>query len=109
MVMLPGPSEIFEPASGQPVELLITGQQVGELTIHPTYAGAPAQKTIPVLRVFVDPKTKPTGMPYWDITSQTLIAQLRPFLTTFPPTGIRVKVTGQGVAPSKRYTVDLVP
>jgi len=107
MVKLAGPYEVFELSDKQSLELLITGYQKGEVEIHPRYAGAPASKTVMAMRVFVDPTTKAMGPAWWDITSQTLIAQLEPFLANVAKAPRRVKLTAHGVAPSKRYSVEL--
>ena len=110
MTVLPGPYELLELADKAALELLITGYQKGEVVIHPRYAGAPAEKTITAMRIFVDPATKPMGPSWWDITSQTLIAQLEPLIrgaTRDKP--IKVKLLAQGVAPAKRYSVEVLP
>jgi len=109
MAVLAGPYELLELMDKQSLELVITGKQIGEIEIHPRYAGAPASKVVKALRVLVDPKTKALGPAWWDITSQTLIAQLGPFLEKIPAAGVRVKLTAYGVAPSKRYSMELVP
>ena len=49
------------------------------------------------------------GPPYWDITSQTLIAQLRPLLEQTPAKIFKVRLTAHGVAPSKRYSLEILP
>jgi hypothetical protein len=109
MVKLAGPYEVFELSDKQSAELVITGYTKGEVEIHPRYAGAPERKVVTAMRVFVDPATKPTGPAWWDITSQTLIAQLEPFLAGVAKAPRRVKLVAHGVAPSKRYSVELVP
>jgi len=109
MAVLAGPYELLELMDKQSLELVITGKQVGEIEIHPRYAGAPASKVVKALRALVDPRTKALGPAWWDITSQTLIAQLDPFLARIPTEGVKVKLTAHGVAPTKRYSVELVP
>jgi len=108
MTKLAGPYEVFELQDKQSMELVITGYTKGEVVIHPRYAGAPAEKTVMAMRVFVDPGTKPTGPPWWDLTSQTLIAQLEPFLANVAKAPRRVRLVAHGVAPSKRYSVELM-
>jgi len=109
MAVLPGPYELLELADKQSLELVITGYVKGEVVIHPRYAGAPAEKTITAMRVYVDPATKPLGPAWWDITSQTLIAQLEPFIKGITAASRRVKLTAHGVAPAKRYAVEILP
>jgi hypothetical protein len=108
MVVLPGPYELLDLRDGQTLELRATGILTGEVEIHPRYVGAPASKIIKALRVSVDPATKPMGPAWWDITSQTLIAQLEPLIrTASKDKPIKVKLLAQGVAPAKRYSVEL--
>jgi len=108
MTILPGPYELLELVDKAALELLITGYQKGEVVIHPRYAGAPASKTITAMRVYVDPTTKPMGPAWWDITSQTLIAQLEPFLKGITAAPRRFKLVAHGIAPAKRYSVEVL-
>ena len=108
MAMLAGPFELLDLRDGQTLELRVTGLLTGEVEIHPRYVGAPASKIIKAMRVSVDPTTKPMGPAWWDITSQTLIAQLEPLIrTASKEKPIKVKLLAQGVAPAKRYSVEL--
>lgn len=107
--VLAGPYELFELADKQSMVLLVTGYEVGEVVIHPRYLGAPSEKVVKCLRVRVDPRTKPVGPPYWDITSQTLIATLEPLIrSASEKSPIKVQITAYGVPPAKRYSVELV-
>lgn len=108
MAMLAGPFELLDLRDGQQLELRVTGLLTGEVEIHPRYVGAPASKIIKAMRVSVDPATKPMGPAWWDITSQTLIAQLEPLIrTASKDKPIKVVLLAQGVAPAKRYSVSL--
>jgi hypothetical protein len=67
----------------------------------------PEGKMIKALRIFVPAQTKPIGVSWYDITSQTLIAQLLPFLEQ-PNFGNKTFViTKYGVAPKARFTVEV--
>ncbi|MBF6606967.1 MAG: hypothetical protein IVW53_15475, partial [Chloroflexi bacterium] len=79
MADLEGPFEILELGAGEARSMTIVSAQLGEMTIKP--ASAPAGKVIKALRVNVEHADKPTFPYYWDITSQTLIAQLAPQVT----------------------------
>lgn len=103
--MLSGPYEIRELGDGEVWEFRVENWEVGEVVIHPRFPGAPAEKRIRTLRVYVPRAEKPAGMPYWDVTSQTLIAQLEPFLRTPDFRTRRFRVQAFGVAPRKRFTV----
>lgn len=102
---LEGPYEILELGDGQTVDLSISGYQIGNIVIHPRYPGAPERKTIMALRLLLRPGIKPVGVQYYDVTSQTLIAQLKPYLDILSRTGGKFRITAYGVAPRKRFTV----
>jgi hypothetical protein len=108
MAQLAGPYEIFELKDGESKELTVTRYEYGTVIIHPRYPGAPPSKEIAAVRLYIRPEEKPAGVPYWDITSQTLIAQLRPFLEAMPPTGLRIRLTAHGIPPSKRYSLEVL-
>jgi len=108
MAQLAGPYEILELRDGESKELTILKYESGTVIIHPRYPGAPTSKEISAIRLYVPQAEKPAGVPYWDVTSQTLIAQLKPFLEEIPEKGLRIRLTAHGIAPSKRYTLELV-
>jgi len=99
------PFEILELADGETVSLAIERFEWGETVIHPRYPGAPAEKTIPVLRLYLREGYKPVGPGYWDVTSKTLQAQLKPLLTSLAETGREFTITAHGTGPSKRFSV----
>jgi len=45
------------------------------------------------------------GVPYWDITSKTLQAQLRPLLLELIARGAEFTVTAHGEGPQKRFSL----
>jgi hypothetical protein len=100
---LPGPYEILELEDGETLDTKVLRWELGEVTIHP--AAQPAGKLILALRIHV-PETSKEYFPfYWDVTSQTLIAQIMPFLRA---PGFREKlysITKHGVAPRARFTL----
>mgnify|MGYP001571515413 CR=1 FL=1 len=104
MALLMG-AELLEMADGQSLDLRIPKWEIGELDIHPAYGER--VKRIRALRVWVPPEDKRLGPPYWDITSQTLIAQLEPYLgvETFRTRVFRV--TKYGIAPRARFTLEV--
>jgi hypothetical protein len=105
MAELPGPFEIFELEDGQTVALKIDRTEVGEALIHPAYK--PEGKWIKVLRVWVQDGTKEFFPPYWDVTSQTLVAQLEPLLKVGDVRNREFHVTKHGVAPKARFSVEV--
>lgn len=106
---LPGPYEILELADRESKDLKVTLWERGTMEIHPRWAGAPATKEIPVLRVHVTAEVKPFPPMYYDITSKTLQAQLMPLLlqTGFDKWTFRVQAFG--VAPRKRFSLERLP
>lgn len=104
MVKLAGPFEILELADGQVIAFSVVRWELGEMTIVPRWPGA-AAKEIRVLRLWVSPGDKPIGLSYWDITSQTAIAQIVPLLQAPPGPPWKVQLRAYGVAPRKRFTV----
>jgi len=109
MPVLPGPYEIHELEDLESRKVTVLKYELGDVVIHPRYPGAPAEKTVHAMRIFVSAADKPHGPAYWDITSQTLIAQLEPQLRAAPPAGVKIKLTAHGIAPSKRYAVEILP
>ena len=103
--LLSEPFEFLELKDGTSLTLVATGQQWGEAVIHPLYPRAPEEKRIPVLRLSVKPEYKPTGVGYWDITSKTLQAQLRPLLPDLIARGAEFTVTAHGEGPQKRFSL----
>jgi len=75
---LAGPYEILEMTDHEVRTLRIVAWQVGTMRIQTSEK--PEGKVIKALRIFVPATTKPIGVSWYDITSQTLIAQLLPYL-----------------------------
>jgi hypothetical protein len=101
------PFEILELSDGSSVRLKAVRFEWGETVIHPRYAGAPSEKTIPVLRIHLQPGVKPVGVPYWDVTSKTLQAQLRPLEPEIVGRAREFVITAHGSGPGKRFSVGL--
>jgi hypothetical protein len=105
LVDLPGPYEIFDVGDGESVELRIKRYDQGEMIILPK--GATVGKRIQVLRLHLETPIRPGAMPYLDVTSKTLQAQLGPLIAA-PQSPYNVyKITKHGVAPSARFTVEV--
>jgi hypothetical protein len=102
------PAEILELGDRQIVEFHVLKYQLGDMKIKPRYPGAPQEKVVRTLRLWVPPEDKPVGVPYWDITSQTLIAQLVPLLDQAIKEKKKIRIQAFGVAPSKRFTVTVL-
>ena len=105
--LLPGPYEYLELADGESLRLAITRSEEGEAVIHPRYPGAPEEKRVPCLRLYVAEGYKPAGAPYWDVTSKTLIARIRPHLAELAAEKKEFVLTAHGTGPRKRYTLEI--
>ena len=104
---LPGPYEIFELVDGGKIRLMITAWEIGLITIKT--ADVPAGKEVKAMRIHCTPATKPLGVDWYDITSQMLIAQLRPYLEI---PGFQQKaftITKYGVRPKARFMLEVAP
>ena len=104
-----GPYELLDLPDHGRVELRITSWERGSLISQPRYAGAPAEKEIGALRVHLAPGVKPYPPMYYDITSKTLIAQMLPVLMEPGYVDQVFVITAYGVAPRKRFTLELRP
>jgi len=97
--------EILELPDGGILQCRILRWLLGRTTIHPGYAGRP--KVIRVLRIWIPREEKPIGPDYWDITSQTLIQQILPYLERQDFRGRTYTITKHGVAPRARFTLQV--
>jgi len=102
---LPGPYEILEMTDHEVRSLRIAAWQQGLMKIQT--GERPEGKTIRALRVFVPAQTKPIGVSWYDITSQTLIAQILPFLEQPNFQNKVFVITKYGTAPKARFTVEV--
>jgi hypothetical protein len=102
---LPGPYEILEMTDREVRSLRIVAWRLGLMRIQT--GEVPEGKTIKALRVFVPAETKPIGVSWYDITSQTLIAQIQPFLEHPEYKSRTYVITKYGTAPKARFTVEV--
>lgn len=102
---LSGPFEILELGDRGTKELMINEYKVGRMLIHPRPGGQP--KEIIALRVWVPDTIKTLYPDYYDITSQTLIAQLLPTLEAGDFELKRFTIQKFGTGPSARFSVSV--
>jgi len=107
--VLLGPYEILDLPDGGSVDIHPVSFEMGTMTISPRYPGAPASKEIIALRIHVREGTKSYPPMYYDVTSQTLIAQLMPGLEEQGFENYVYRVTKYGVAPKARFTLARIP
>jgi len=104
---LAGPYEILELGDGGIKDLLILKYQVGKMVIRPRPQGV--AKEIVALRAFVPTEIKPLYPDYYDITSQTLIAQLLPILEAGGFEKKRFTIKKVGMGPQARFALSSTP
>ncbi|MDH5199601.1 MAG: hypothetical protein OEW93_01835 [Candidatus Bathyarchaeota archaeon] len=105
--VLAEPYDYLELEDGESLEVRIQGFLEGESVIRPRYEGAPETKRIPCLRLYAAPGAKPIGAPWWDVTSKTLIARLRPHLKDLAASKGPFTVTAYGSGRRKRFSVEI--
>lgn len=106
MALLGGPYEILDLADGEAVTIAVERYEAGEAPI--TDLTTNQRKVVPALRLHLKPGYKKFGPAYWDTTSLTLQAQLRPWLDNPSTRGHKMIITAMGVRPSKRFRLDIL-
>lgn len=101
------PHEIWEMLDGETRELRVKDWEMGSMEIISRDTMQP--KKIYALRVFTPIGFKTVGVPWYDITSKTLIAQIRPFLEQPEYQKKLFLITKFGTAPKARFTVKVRP
>jgi len=95
-------------ADGESRTIGIDKWEQGTTQITTMRNGTATAKIINVLRVYLPAGEKRVGMPYWDITSTTLQAQMLPLLPQAQARKTRIRITKHGVAPLARFEVALI-
>jgi len=103
---LPGPYELFELTDRESKEFSILNWEIG--TIRISTLEVPTGKVVKTLRIFVPTADKPIGVNWYDITSQTLIAQLQPYLETRDYPKKRFIITKYGTKPKARFSLEVL-
>jgi len=106
---LPPPYEILELEPGVPVDLEVTGYRIGRITIKPRFPGAPPEKTVAAVRVYLTERCKPTFPHYYDITPQRLVAQLIPILLAGYWRTHIIRIVRDVPGPKAHFSVQLIP
>jgi len=102
------PYEIYEFQPCVPAYFKIVDFEIGIITIHPRWPGAPPSKDVPAIRLHVDPKTKPYYPHYWDITPRRLVYALASMLTRGIPKDMWLKVHRDVPGPKAHFSVEWV-
>lgn len=100
---LEGPYEILELGDQGSLTFQPLAWKEGEMTINPRFQKEP--KTITAIRVWVGEDVKPLFPDYYDLTAQTLVAQMRPILQRADFRELVITITKYGVPPKARYQV----
>ena len=100
------PYNILDLKDGESRDFSVSRIDEGEIEIarpgeaHPRY--------VPAIRVYHTPNPDAVGMPYLDITSQTLRAQILPWVATLKPAPRAFRVTAHGTGVGKRFAVKVL-
>jgi hypothetical protein len=99
--------EILELAPGESRSFTVLSAEEGRTIINPRDGRPP--KEIPVLRLHVGISDKPTFPQYYDVTSLTLQAQMKPLVLApgYVPRRFTVQKVGSG--PQARFTLTSSP
>jgi len=106
---LPPPYEILELAPKTPVVLEVTSYKIGKMKISPRYPGAPPEKEVAAVRIYLTEKSKPTFPHYYDVTSTRLVAQLVPILVAGQWKSFNIQIERDIPGPKAHFSVSLVP
>lgn len=111
MAEIIGPYEILELDDGESVTFHVVSYETGIMVIHPTYPGAPEEKVVDGLRVFVTLADKEYLPSYYDVTGGHLVAGLKPLLDMLVETKKAVTITAKLMRPgrpaSKRHKIEI--
>jgi len=102
---LPKPVETWEMAPGETRKVRILRYGLYKHEITPRFYPAGTKKLTLALRIWVDPRYKPVGPPYWDIHQSHLIATLVPLLQNLNYPEYEFEITWIGSGPSARPQV----
>jgi len=103
------PYEIFEFQPCQPAVFHVVGYKIGKIRIAPRWPGAPPQKLVLAIRLYVTPESKPMFPHYWDITPARLVHQLAAMLVRGIPPGMRLRIHRDIPGPKAHFSVEWVP
>ena len=106
MEKLEGPFEILEMQDQEIIEFHIEKYEVGEMLIHPFYQKS--GKVIKALRVHLSKEEKTFFPFYWDLTAQTLIAQVLPVLKFGNFKDKMFRIQKFGVKPRARFSLEVL-
>jgi hypothetical protein len=104
-VAISSPFEILDSRRAREWSFIPTGFEEGETTIKT--AEAQDGKVVGVLRVLVDRSSKPHAPYYWDVTSKTLIPELRAVLPLAIQGKRPVTVRALGYGVETRFSVEI--
>jgi hypothetical protein len=103
------PYEILELLPATPVVLEILSYKIGKMKISPRFPGAPEEKEVAAVRVYLSERSKPSFPHYYDITSSRLVAQLAPILVAGQWKDFNVQIERDIPGPKAHFSINLVP
>ena len=113
MAVISPPYDMLALENGQELSFHVVRYESGTLIIHPVYPGAPDEKEVRGLRIYVRTEDKPYLPSYWDITPQHLVVGLEPLLRDVQGTDrtvtLKAFLTRPGDPASKRFSIKISP
>jgi len=127
-MLLPEPYEFVDLDHLTSMVIQVTGYLDGTVIIHPKRPtprhvrimmdqramtappaqGEPIANEIPAIRLLGHRLDEMSGSPYWDVSSKTLRADLLARFTSGQAFPVTLRLTANGHAPRKRYSVEVV-
>lgn len=127
-MLLPEPYEFVDLLNGASILLRVDSYLDGSVKIHPKKPsarhvrihmdqrgltdapspGTPIDVEVPALRLMGQRLDENNGSPWWDVSSKTLRADLLARFTSGLSLPATLKLTANGHAPKKRYSVEVV-
>jgi hypothetical protein len=105
---LPSPKEIWEMAPNETRKIGVIRYGLYKDVIHPEFYPPGVTKKTLALRIWVDPRYKSFGPPYWDIHQAHLISALVPLLDKYKYPDYELEITWVGTGPSARPQIKVI-
>ena len=104
------PFEVLELRPGEEKVFTVIDYKLGKAVIHPRWPGAPSEKEVAVLRLYVPREEKEFFPYYYDVASKRLIAQLITILreADVPRHKVKIRVKKEGVPPKAYFAVTVL-
>lgn len=103
---LPEPAETFDVLTDEKFVLRVERWGLYQHLIHPTWPGAPSEKLVIALRLWMQAGYEAARAPYWDVHQTHLISTLYPFLQREDYKDYEIIVTKRGTPPKAYFETE---